>query len=94
MARYTKTRVNDVVGTSPAVVISANGQRARLWLYGDSGNTGKVYVTWNSSTPSATNYDVELSAGAGFFLSAEATPAGEIRVIGSAASQRYVVEEG
>ena len=94
MARYTKNRVNDVVGTSPSSVLEANGQRARLWLYGDSGNSGKVYVTWDASAPSATNYDVELSAGAGFFLGAEATPAGEIRVIGSAASQRYVIEEG
>lgn len=93
MARYTKTRVNSTVGTSPADVLDANGQRARLWLYGDSQNSGRLYVTWDGSTPSATNYDVELTAGAGFIFGGTDVTAGAVKIIGSAASQRYVVEE-
>ena len=73
-------------------VLPANGSRARLWLYADSGNTGKIYLRWDGSDPTSTAYQVELAAGAGLLFDA-VVPAGEVRVIGSAASQRYAIEE-
>ena len=93
MARYTKNSVCSTVGSGAVVnVLAKNGDRARLWLYADSGNSGKVYVRWDGTDPSSTDYHCELSAGAGLLFDA-AVPAGEVRVIGSAASQRFAIEE-
>jgi hypothetical protein len=93
MARYTKTTATGTVGTSPVVTaLEANGDRARLWLYADSQNTGKIYLRWDGVDPTSTAYHVELTAGAGFLLDA-AVPAGAVKLVGSDASQRYSIEE-
>jgi len=93
MARYTKTTSTGTVGTSPVVTaLDANGDRARLWLYADSQNTGLVYIRWDGVDPTSTAYHAELTAGSGLLLDA-AVPAGAVKVVGSAASQRYSVEE-
>ena len=93
MARYTKTTSTGTVGTSPVVTaLEANGDRARLRLYADRQNTGTIYIRWDGVDPTSTAYHVELTAGAGFLLDA-AVPAGAVKVVGSAASQRYSVEE-
>ena len=93
MARYTKTTSTGTVGTSPVVTaLDANGDRARLWLYADSQNTGLVYIRWDGVDPTSTAYRAELTAGSGLLLDA-AVPAGAVKVVGSAASQRYSVEE-
>ena len=93
MARYTKETATGTVGTSPVVTaLDANGDRARLWIQADSQNTGLVYVRWDGVDPSATSYHLELTAGSGILLDT-AVPAGAVKVIGSAASQRYSVEE-
>tara|TARA_R110002012_G_scaffold23370_3_gene79368 strand:- start:1604 stop:1900 length:297 start_codon:yes stop_codon:yes gene_type:complete len=93
VARYTKNSECGVVGSGAVVsVLPANGSRARLWLYADSGNSGKIYLRWDGTDPSSTSYHVELSAGAGLLFDA-VVAAGEVKVIGSAASQRYAIEE-
>ena len=93
MARYTKETATGTVGTSPVVTaLDANGDRARLWIQADSQNTGIVYVRWDGVDPSATSYHLELTAGSGILLDT-AVPAGAVKVVGSAASQRYSVEE-
>jgi len=93
MARYTKTTATGTVGTSPVVTaLEANGDRARLWLYADSQNTGLLYLRWDGVDPTSTSYHAELTAGSGILLDA-AVPAGAVKVVGSAASQRYSVEE-
>ncbi len=93
MARYTKTTSTGTVGTSPVVTaLEANGDRARLWLYADSQNTGRIYVRWDGVDPTSTAYHVELTAGAGFIYT-DTVPAGAVKVVGSDASQRYSVEE-
>jgi len=93
MARYTKTTSTGTVGTSPVVTaLEANGDRARLWLYADSQNTGLLYLRWDGVDPTSTSYHAELTAGSGILLDA-AVPAGAVKVVGSAASQRYSVEE-
>ena len=93
MARYTKNTATGTVGTSPVVTaLAANGDRVRLWIYADSGTSGKVYVRWDGVDPTSTAYHAELTAGSGILLDA-AVPAGAVKVLGSAASQRYSVEE-
>ena len=93
MARYTKNTATGTVGTSPVVTaLAANGDRVRLWIYADSQNSGKVYVRWDGVDPTSTAYHIELTAGSGLLLDA-AVPAGAVKVLGSAASQRYSVEE-
>lgn len=93
MARYTKNTATGTVGTSPVVTaLAANGDRVRLWIYADSGNSGKVYVRWDGVDPTSTAYHIQLTAGSGILLDA-AVPAGAVKVLGSAASQRYSVEE-
>lgn len=93
MARYTKNTATGTVGTSPVVTaLEANGDRVRLWIYADSGNSGKVYVRWDGVDPTSTEYHIELTAGSGILLDA-AVPAGSVKVLGSAASQRFSVEE-
>ena len=94
LTRNTKNSECGLVGTSPVVsVLDKNGDRARLWLYADSGNSGKIYLRWDGEDPSSTSYHVELVAGAGLLFDA-VCPGGEIKIIGSAASQRYSIEEG
>ena len=93
MARYTKNTSTGTVGTSPVVTaLDANGDRVRLWIYADSGNSGKVYVRWDGVDPTSTAYHSELTAGSGILLDA-AVPAGAVKVLGSASGQRYSVEE-
>ena len=93
MARNTKNTSTGTVGTSPVVTaLDANGDRVRLWLYADSGNSGKVYVRWDGVDPTSTEYHIELTAGSGLLLDA-AVPAGSVKVLGSASGQRYSVEE-
>ena len=93
MARYTKTTATGTVGTSPVVTaLEANGDRVRLWMYADSANSGKIYVRWDGVDPTSSSYHIELIAGAGLLLDA-AVPAGSVKLLGSAASQRYSVEE-
>ena len=93
MARYTKNTATGTVGTSPVVTaLEANGDRVRLWLYADSGNSGKVYARWDGVDPTSTEYHIELTAGSGLLLDA-AVPAGSVKVLGSASGQRYSVEE-
>ena len=93
MARYTKNTATGTVGTSPVVTaLEANGDRVRLWIYADSGNSGSVYVRWDGVDPTSTAYHIQLTAGSGILLDA-AVPAGAVKVLGSAASQRYSVEE-
>jgi len=93
MARYTKTTSTGTVGTSPVVTaLEANGDRARLWLYADSQNGGRIYVRWDGEDPTSTSYHVELTAGSGFLLDA-AVPAGAVKVVGSTSSLRYSIEE-
>ena len=93
MARYTKNTATGTVGTSPVVTaLAANGDRVRLWIYADSGNSGSVYVRWDGVDPTSTAYHIQLTAGSGILLDA-AVPAGAVKVLGSAASQRYSVEE-
>ena len=94
MAINTRTLSTGTVGDGAVVsVLAVWGGRSRLWLYADSGNTGKIYVRWDGTDPSSTVYSIELVAGAGILLDRD-PPAGEVRVIGSAASQRYAIEEG
>ena len=93
MARYTKNTATGTVGTSPVVTaLAANGDRVRLWIYADSGNSGSVYVRWDGVDPTTSAYHIELTAGSGILLDA-AVPAGAVKVLGSAVSQRYSVEE-
>ena len=93
MARYTKNTATGTVGTSPVVTaLDANGDRVRLWLYADSGNSGKVYVRWDGVDPTSSAYHIERTAGAGILLVA-AVPAGSVKGLGSASGQRYSVEE-
>jgi len=93
MARYTKTTATGTVGTSPVVTaLEANGDRARLWLYADSGNTGSIYLRWDGVDPTSSAYHAELTAGAGLLLDA-AVPAGAVKLLGSASAQKYSVEE-
>ena len=93
MARYTKTTSTGTVGTSPVVTaLEANGDRARLWLYADSGNAGKLYIRWDGVDPTSTAYHAELTAGSGLLLDA-AVPAGVVKVVASQSSQRYSIEE-
>ena len=93
MARYTKNTATGTVGTSPVVTaLEANGDRVRLWIYADSGNSGKVYVRWDGVDPTSTAYHSKLTAGSGLLLDA-AVPAGAVKVLGSASGQRYSVEE-
>ena len=71
MARYTKNTATGTVGTSPVVTaLEANGDRVRLWIYADSGNSGKVYVRWDGVDPTSTAYHIELTAGSGLLLDA------------------------
>ena len=92
MARYTKTSTG-TVGTSPVVTaLDANGDRARLWLYADSQNTGLIYLRWDSVDPTSTAYHAELTAGSGLLLDA-AVPAGAVKIVASASGQKYSIEE-
>jgi len=93
MARYTKNTATGTVGTSPVVTaLAANGDRVRLWIYADSTNTGKIYVRWDGVDPTSSSYHVELNAGEGILFDA-AVPAGSVKLLGSASSQTYSVEE-
>ena len=93
MARYTKTTSTGTVGTSPVVTaLDANGDRARLWLYADSANSGTIYVRWDGVDPTSSSYHVELNRGEGILFDA-AVPAGSVKLLGSASGQTYSVEE-
>jgi hypothetical protein len=93
MTINTKNSTTAVVGTVAASVLAVNGQRARLWVYALSTNTGVVYVTWDGTTPTSSNFQIELVAGAGI-LHDRNVPGGAVSVLGSASSQTYTVEEG
>ena len=94
MAINTRTLSTGTVGSGAVVtVLEVFGGRSRLWLYADSGNTGKIYVRWDGTDPSSTSYSIELAAGAGLLMDRD-PPAGEVRILGSAAGQRYAIEEG
>lgn len=93
MARHTKTTSTGTVGTSPVVTaLEKNGDRVRLWIQADSQNAGILYVRWDGIDPTATSYHLELTAGNGL-LQDLVVPAGQVKIVGSAASQRYSVEE-
>jgi hypothetical protein len=93
MGIKSRTSKNELVGASAVEVFAAYGDRLRLWLYADSANSGKVYFTVDGSTPTSTNYNYELVAGAGVLLD-RAVPSNKVQVIGSASGQRYSAEEG
>ncbi len=93
MATKTKNFTNTTVGASAADVFDANGARNRLWIQADSQNSGRLYFTIDGSTPSATNYVLELTAG-GALIQDRHCWSGALKVIGSASGQRFAAEEG
>jgi len=94
MAINTRTLSTGTVGDGAVVsVLAVWGGRSRLWLYADSSNTGKIYVRWDGTDPTSTSYSIELAGGAGLLMDRD-PPAGEVRILGSAASQQYAIEEG
>ncbi len=94
MAINTRTLSTGTVGSGAVVtVLEVFGGRSRLWLYADSGNSGSIYVRWDGVDPSSSSYSIELAAGAGLLQDRD-PPAGEVRILGSASSQRYAIEEG
>ena len=94
MANKTTNTATGTVGTSPVVTaLAENAQRRRLWMYADSTNTGIVLIRWDGTDPTTTVYHAQLVAGAGLLLD-QHVPSGSVLVVGSAASQRYTIEEG
>ena len=90
MARYIKNSSTGVVGSSAVLTaFEANGDRAVLWIYAMSGNSGSVYIRFGADpTNAGSDCEVELAAGSGILFDAH-VPADDVRVIGSAAGQKY-----
>lgn len=94
MARYSKNSAAGTVGSSAVVTaFEANGDRARLWLYAMSGNSGSLYVRFGADPANdGSDCNIELTAGSGILYDANC-PADDVRVIGSASGQKYRFEE-
>ena len=92
MARDISGSDNGTVGTGVVTALPENGDRVLLFIQADSTNAGIIYFKGDGQDPSATDYHVELTAGAGIVLDSPA-PAGPVKFVGSAAGQRYSVWE-
>jgi len=95
MALSTKSSSFGTVGSAAAVQLFAeNGSRGRLVVQANHSNSGIIYIKWNGTTPTNTDHHFALSAGAAYYLDNASVPSGAVSVIGSAAGQAFVAEEG